>query len=149
MSDYDLSMSLAVRHPDINPERITQALGLQPGHLWRKGEARLDEAGASLGGTHGASYWLCEIPPRPLFSAERADIEGELTHVLQLLRGSGGFLQSLHAEGGATELHVTIFARGDIRLDLPPELAATLGRLALGLRLEFRRGQTTTPSNAA
>lgn len=149
MSDYDFSMSLAVRHPDIHPERITEALGLQPGHLWCKGEGRLDEAGVSLGGTHAASYWVSEIVPRPLFSAERADIEGELAHVLQLLRGSGAFLQSVHAEGGATELHVTILARGDLRLDLPPHLMATLGRMALGLRIEVRRDQPSTVSAAS
>jgi len=138
MSDYELTMSLAIRHPDIDPYRITRALGLQPGHVWRKGENRLDEAGASLGRPHNASYWLCEIAPRHRFSGERTGLESELSHVLQILNVASGFLQSLHAEGGATELHVTLFAQDEVHLDLPPACTALLGHLAVALRIDIK-----------
>jgi hypothetical protein len=138
MSDYELTMSLAIRHPDIDPDRITRALGLQPGYVWKKGENRRDEAGSSLGTLHNASYWLCEIAPRHRFSGERVGLESELSRVLQMLSAASGFLQSLHAEGGATELHVTLFSRGDVRLDLPPNCTALLGRLAVAMRIDIK-----------
>lgn len=138
MSDYEIAMSLAVRHPDIDPDRITRVLGLTPGHVWRKGGDRTDEAGGSLGGTHRATYWLCEIAPRHRFSGERVALESELSRVLQMLSRSSEFLQSLHSDGGAAELHVTLFTRGDFRLDVPPETATLLGRLALTLRVEIK-----------
>lgn len=138
MSDYEVTLSLAIRHPDIDPDRITRALGLQPGYVWKKGEGRRDEAGSSLGGLHNASYWLCEIAPRHRFTGERVGLESELSRVLQKLSVASGFLQSLHAEGGVTELHVTLFAHGDVRLDLPPDCTALLGRLAVAMRIDIK-----------
>lgn len=148
MSDYELTMSLAIRHPDIDPDRITRALGLQPGHVWRKGEDRLDAAGSKLGSLHGASFWLCEIAPRHRFSGERAGLESELARVLQVLRVASCFLQSLHAEGGAIELHVTVFPHGDIRLDLPPDCTALLGHLAVAMRIDIRSYAVSTVGGA-
>ncbi len=126
MSDYEFSMSLGVRHPDIDPAHITRELGLQPGHVWRKGEDRLDQAGTMLGGNHRASYWFCEIAQRPKFSGERIGTESELVRVLHMLRRSIVFMQDLHYGGGVTELFVTIYARGEFRIELLPEEAALL-----------------------
>lgn len=138
MSDYELTLSLAIRHPDIDPDRITHALGLQPGHLWRKGECRQDASGSNLHGLHNSSYWLCEIAPRHRFSGEQEGLEGELSNVLQRLSGAREFLQSVHAEGGAIELHATLFTLGDFRLELPPDCTALLGHLAVALRIDIK-----------
>jgi hypothetical protein len=138
MSDYEITMSLGIRHPDIDPALITRALCLQPGHVWRKGEERIDEAGAVLGGNHRASYWFCEIAPHPKFSGERVDVEGELSRVLHMLRKSIVFLQGLHYGGGVTELCITIFAHGDFRMELLPEESALLGRLGVTMTIEIK-----------
>jgi hypothetical protein len=148
MSDYEFTMSLGVRHPDIDPEHITRALNLQPEHVWRKGEERLDQAGGVLGGNHRASYWFCEIAPRPKFQGERIGVEHELSRVLHLLRKSIVFMQDLHYGGGATELFVTIFARGDFRIELLPEEAALLGRLGVAMTIEIKPYPTTTTAAA-
>jgi hypothetical protein len=138
MSDYEMTMSLGVRHPDIDPAQITQQLGLQPGHVWRKGEQRLDENGAAANGTRHASYWLCELAPRSRFPGERTDIESELSRVLQMLRRSFVFLQGLQFSGGATELLVTIYSRGDFRMELPAGDGAMLGRLGIAMTIEVK-----------
>jgi hypothetical protein len=138
MSDYEMSMSLGVRHPDIDPAQITQELGLQPGHVWRKGEQRMDEHGAALSGTRHASYWLCELSQLPGSPGERTDVESELSRVLQMLRRSFVFLQGLQFSGGATELLVTIHARGDFRMELPAGDGALLGRLGIAMTLEIK-----------
>lgn len=138
MSDYEFAMSLGVRHPDMDPAQITRALGLQPGHVWRKGEGRMDSAGAALGGNHRTSYWLCEITPRPMFSGELLNVESEMSRVLNMLRKSIGFMQDLHHGGGTAELFVTIFSRGDFRLELFPEEAALLGRMGIAMTIEIK-----------
>jgi hypothetical protein len=148
MSDYEFTMSLGVRHPDIDPAQITRELGLQPGHVWRKGEERLDQAGAIMGGSHRASYWFCEIAPRPKFSGERIGIESELARVLHMLRRSIAFMQDLHYGGGATELFVTIYARGDFRIELLPEESALLGRLGVAMTIEIKPYPPTTAAAA-
>lgn len=149
MSAYEFAMSLGVRHPDIDPAKITRALGLQPGHVWRKGEERLDPAGAVLGGNHRASYWLCEIAPRPKFSGERIGLESELSRVLHMLRRSIGFMQDLHHGGGEAELFVTIFARGDFRIELLAEEAALLGRMGVSMTIEIKPYPVATTELAA
>jgi hypothetical protein len=146
MSDHEFTMSLGVRHPDIDPAQITRALGLQPGHVWRKGQQRMDQAGTALGGSHRESYWLCELAPRPKFSGERVSVEDEMSSVLQMLHKSIGFMQELHHGGGATELFVTVFARGDFRMELFPEEAALLGRIGLSISIEIKSGQAGVPA---
>lgn len=131
-------MSLGVRHPDIDPDQITRALCLEPGHVWRKGEQRLGHEGSALGGSHRASYWFCQIVPRVGFSDERIDMESELSRVLRMLRKAIVFMQDLHFGGGVTELVVTIYARGDFRIELPAEEAALLGRLGVAMTLEIK-----------
>jgi hypothetical protein len=138
VNNYEVSLSLGVRHPDVDPAQITRELGLQPGHAWRAGEARLDEAGTSMGGTHRGSYWFCEFAPRPTFSGESTLVESELTRVLHMLRKSIVFLQGLHYGGGTTELCISIFAHGDFRMELLPEETALLGRLGITTRFDIK-----------
>lgn len=135
MIDYEFSMSLGVRHPDIDPAQITQVLGLQPGHVWGKGEQRTDAAGTALAGNHRASYWLCQIPAGPEVPAT---LESEIARLLRQLRKSTGFLQKLQEGGGAVELFVTIFARGDFRIEMAPEQTALLGRTGIALTVEVK-----------
>jgi hypothetical protein len=146
VSDYEFAMSLGVRHPDIDPAQITRALGLQPGHVWCKGEERTDSAGQALGGTHRASYWLCEITPRPEHSGGRPNVESEMSRVLGMLRKSIGFMQDLHHGGGTAELFVTIFSRGDLRIELFPEEAALLGRMGVSMTIEIKPFAMTGPA---
>lgn len=148
MSDYEITVSLGVRHPDIDPAQITREFGMQPSHTWSDGQARLDESGAALSGTHRGSYWFCQIAPRPTFSGERTAIESELSRVLHMLRKSIVFLQGLHYSGGTTELCITIFAHGDFRIELLPEEAALLGRLGVTTRIEIKPYPASTSKAA-
>jgi hypothetical protein len=146
VNEHDFTMSLGIRHPSVDPARITHALGLEPGHVWSKGEQRLGPTGAALAGSHRESYWICEIAPRPKFSGERVGVEHELSRLLQKLRKSIGFIQDLNSSGGVTELLVTIFARGDFRMQLPPEDAAMLGSMEIVFSVEVKSGQVPTPA---
>jgi Domain of unknown function (DUF4279) len=138
VSNHEFTVSLGVRHPDIDPAQITRALGLQPRHAWRKGETRLDSTGTALAGTHRESYWVCELTPHPELSGERTGVESELFRVLDTLRRTIGFMQDLRHGGGAAELFITIFARGDFRLELLAEEAALLGRLGVAMTIEIK-----------
>jgi len=144
--DYEFAMSLGVRHPDIDPTQITRALGLQPGHAWSKGEPRTDAAGAALSGSHRASYWFCEIASRPGLPDENASLESAISRLLQMLRKSIGFMQGLNDGGGGAELFVTIFARGEFRIELLAEEAALLGRTGISLTIEVKPCPIAAPA---
>jgi hypothetical protein len=56
---------------------------------------------------------------------------------LAQLRRSHAFLEQLGTNGGVAELHISLFARENFRLDLSAESRAMLGRLGLAVALEI------------
>lgn len=149
MSDYEFTMSLRIRHPDIDPALITRTLGLQPQHTWRAGDERMGSAGGALNGTYRESYWVCGLMSQPKLSTEQVGVESELQYALSTLRRSFDFLQSLQEGGGATEVYVSIFAREEFRIDLLAEVSALLGRLGITIAIEVKPHSTSAPMEPA
>jgi hypothetical protein len=149
MSDYEFTMSLRIRHPDIDPTEISNSLGLQPQHTWCAGEARRDSAGSALSGTYRETFWVCELMSSPELSTDQVGVESELQRVLGTLRRSFDFLQTLHGSGGATEIYISIFAREEFRLELGGELAALLGRLGITTAIEVKPHAGSAPPSPA
>lgn len=145
MNDYEFTMSLYIRHPDIDPALITRTLGLQPQHSWRAGEERKTETGGSAHGSYRESYWACALMSEPKLSSELVSVESELQQVLGTLRRSSDFLQSLQASGGTTEVNVSIFAREEFRIELLADLSSLLGRLGITMTLEVKPHSTSAP----
>jgi hypothetical protein len=53
------------------------------------------------------------------------------------MRRCFGFPERLKAAGGTAELHVSLYAREEFRLEFPPESLVLLGRLGLTVALEI------------
>jgi hypothetical protein len=138
MADYEFMMSLRIRHPRIDPDEITLALRIDPQHTWRKGDVRRDSAGAELGGTHRESYWMGQLMTKPELARDQVDVESEILRTLGTLRRSFDFLEKLSQEGGCAELHVSLYAREEFRLELLPESLSLLGRMGLTVALEVK-----------
>ena len=136
MSEYEFTLSLHVRHPGIDPATITATLGIQPQHTWRAGEPRRDAAGAQLGGASRDSYWTGRLMAEPQVSSDAVSVESVILQTLSHLRRVQPFFEQLDADGGVAELHVSIYARDDFRLELPSESLALLARLHLAVVLE-------------
>ena len=137
MSEYEFTISLRIRHPSIDPLMITKTLGIEPQHTWKPGDARCSPAGEALEGNHRESYWMARLMPEPELSSGRSSVESVLLHTLAQLRRSHAFLEQLGRDGGMAELHVSLFARENFRLDLSAETLITLGRLGLAVALEI------------
>ncbi len=138
MSAYEFTMSLRVRHPAIDPARITQALGIEPQHHWRAGQQRCDPAGQPLEGTHHDSYWVSRLLEDPRLSGGALSVESLLEQTLARLRRAQPLFDELRASGGIAELDLILFARENFRLDLSCDSLAALHRLGLQVALEFR-----------
>jgi uncharacterized protein DUF4279 len=147
MSRYEFTISLRIRHPQIDPLTITQALGIQPQHTWQAGTPRLGPTGESLEGRYRESYWMGRLMEQPQLSSAQVSVEGVLLETLAHLRRSQSFLEQLHAEGGVAELYVSLFARADFRLDLSAAALGLLGRLGLAVALDIhpQPSQATNP----
>jgi Domain of unknown function (DUF4279) len=143
MSDYEFMMSLRIRHPRIDPPDITRVLGIEPQHSWRAGDLRRDSAGNEAGGTRRESYWMGRLMTAPALARDDMSVESEIQHTLgTTLRRCFGFLEMLQAEGGSAELHVSLYARGEFRLEFLAESLALLGRAGLDVVLEVKPNPT-------
>jgi len=136
MSEYEFTISLRIRHPTVDPDRITKALGIEPQHTWRAGDPRRDPGGEELEGDYRESYWMGRLMDEPQLSSERLSVESVLLEKLAILRRSHDFLEQLHAEGGVAELHISLYAREDFRLELSDQSLGLLGRLGLAVALD-------------
>jgi hypothetical protein len=148
-----------VRHPNIDPERITQTLRLQPDHAWARGEARTSESGGVVGGNRHETYWSATLTqpfldklqhmdaPFPISATRTADPDKIVALALagvdvstvintQLLqwRRERDFIRQLSAEGDVT-LVIEIAADAGTTIKFDPALLRQL--TDLGLRLEF------------
>jgi hypothetical protein len=136
MSEYEFTISLRLRHPSIDPAMITRTLGMEPQHTWQAGAPRRGPAGEALEGVHRESYWMGRMMEEPQLALAGVSVESVLMRTLAHLRRSQSFLEQLHAEGGAAELYVSLFARADFRLELSAQSLALLGRLGLAVALD-------------
>jgi len=136
MSDYEFTLSLRIRHPRIEPAEITRSLAMEPQHSWRAGEKRRDAAGAELSGEYHETLWMCALMTRPALSTGVIGVESQLLQSIGTLRRSQEFLRSLRDSGGFAEIHISLFTRREVLLELPPELLVTLGQLGITVALE-------------
>lgn len=136
MNEYQFMVSLRVRHPGIEPAEITHALGIEPQHTWRCGERRLGDAGEALDGTYRESYWMARLMDEPQLASEPVSLEAVLLKTLTQLGRSHDFLARISQDGGVAELHISMFARENFRLELSSQSLTSLGRLGLGIALE-------------
>ena len=150
MSEYEFTASLRMRHPRIDPATITQTLGIKPQHTWQSGTPRVGPEGESLEGLYRESYWMARLMETPQLSGQ-VSVEAVLRDTLANLRRSQAFLERIQAEGGVTELHVSLFARASFSLELPASTLALLGRLGVGVALEIhtQSEQTAEPEQRA
>ena len=138
MSDYEFTMSLRIRHPHIDPAEITRNLGIEPQHTWRAGEPRRDPAGGELEGQYRETYWMGRLMAQPELASDHMGVESEILRMLAQLRRSFGFLETLKDQGAIAELHVSVFAREEFRLEFLPESLSMLGRIGLTVALEVK-----------
>ncbi len=138
MNDYEFTISLRVRHPTIDPRRITEALALAPQHTWKAGDPRRDPEGGELDGVFRESYWVGRLMDEPQLSSRQLSVESVLLEVLSHLRRTQLFLDQLHVEGGTTEVHVSLFSRANFRLEWPSELLAGFGRIRATVILDVQ-----------
>src|SRR3569833_57328 len=136
MSIYEFTISLHIRHPTIDPCRITEMLAIEPQHMWQAGSPRRGPAGEDREGVYRESYWTARVMEGPQLSSDDVSVETVLMQTVSLLHRAHGFLEHLLLDGGVAELHVSSFVRGNFRLELLAEPLTLLGRLGVAIVLD-------------
>ena len=58
-----IQLSLRVRHPAIDPQEISEALGLEPEHCFKAGDSRPTRSKGAIAAQHTQTYWLAPVNP--------------------------------------------------------------------------------------
>jgi hypothetical protein len=151
-------LSLRIKHPSLDPADISKALGIEPEHSFRAGQARQSKSGLPAA-VHTESYWLASLNPttwfgNPAFGEPLAQpltlaiaqkhidavIARNLTGALGLCaaRFSGvhaALLHTIHSDGGEISLLVTISPAAVSTFSVPPQISRMFAKL--GITLEF------------
>lgn len=138
MSEYEFTVSLRIRHPNIDPSSITDTLGIVPQHTWKAGDARHEGSSGERAGVYRESYWMGRLMDDPQLSSGQVSVETVLLQTLTHLRRSQVFLEQLSTDGGMAELSISLFARENFRLELSSDSLALLGRLRLSVALDVQ-----------
>jgi hypothetical protein len=133
---FNYAMSLRVRHPNIDPAVLTQALHLEPLHSWCAGEPRRSVTGAALGGEHRESYWSAPLPGQAVGSAA-FPLELFLGQQLVQLGRHREFLSRLQAEGGQISLLIEISRVENAVLTLSTSVSRKLADLNIEVEFQF------------
>ena len=151
MTSLDYSITLRIRHPDIDPHEISRQLGIEPQHAWRAGEQRQLETGEPTAGVYRETVWIGLLPQVPLDSlASRRDAPAvgsepvrdalplALLHVTAMkMKRATAFWQRLAEQGGTVECLLQIERGERCQLDLSPALLAALAELRIALSVEI------------
>ena len=156
-SSYPFQLSLRIRHPSIDPEQVSQQLGIDADHSFRAGEPR-ESGRSSVAPVHAESYWLATLDPATLLLGTALDPNnmshphvsphahlmafGVLDSVLvvltsSLLRRHAEFFRQLQEEGGEVRLIVALSARKARGFTLTPHLGKALSDLRIPVDIEL------------
>ena len=139
----DFTVSLRVRHPSIDPGEITRALGLEPQHGWKAGDARRTAQGQRLEGAYHETYWTGEFSEHTMGLLGVMTTEAVLLQVAVQLRRSQQFLSRLQKEGATIELFVEVFGGNEFTFSLSPQLLSMLARCGVSVALQVHGDSQT------
>jgi hypothetical protein len=142
MNDYRFKISLRVRHPSMDPARITDALGLIPSRSWRSGEPRATPKGTPLKGKWPDSYWTTHISEDRL--ADKT-LPTAIREALERLTPHKDFLHQIRSEGGAAEFFIGWFLDGNSGDIFDYELLARAADLKIDLSFDVYADDTEAP----
>ncbi len=63
ISATPIQLSLRVRHPAIDAQEISRALGLEPEHCFKAGDSRPTRSKGAIAAQHTQTYWLAPVSP--------------------------------------------------------------------------------------
>jgi len=129
-------VSLRIRHPTIDPDEISAALGVRPEHCFKSGDPAQGRRGV-----HAQTYWLADIAPGSWLepvepSAWTRSVEIMLFHGLQRVHARHAFLERIQSDGGDVSLLLSVERGSATDFTLPVAVSRLL--VKLGITLEFK-----------
>lgn len=129
---YHYSISLRVRHPSVDPDQITEALGIDPERCWKAGEPRQTPTGVPLDGIYKDTYWTTNV----VAGRWPVVINDAIHDVLKKLVRYRPFFHQIRSEGGVVELFIGWFFENQSGDILTHQCLALAGDLQIDLSFD-------------
>ena len=123
-------LSLHIEHPTRDLASVCETLGLQPNHIWKKGDERRTPIGTKIGGTRASSYLSIELD-----ASSREPMQKRIEAALALLKPHRTLLRRLSSTGGMIRFYVGWFCVEDTGERLSWQILAAMADLRIGLDL--------------
>jgi hypothetical protein len=149
-------ISLRIRHPSIDPNRISHELKVEPEHCFKAGEPRESSSGIAATAVHAETYWLGSLTGitsttslmsglAPRAKVMRATAQMSLgvaldTSVIAFLRPHSEFIRQIQSEGGQICLLVEIPTQTLSGFTLSAQCSRVLSDLGVSIEFEFVSG---------
>lgn len=124
-------IAIMVKHPSLDPDELTAALGRAPRHSRQAGQPRANVRGEPMPGVWPLSYWLATRRvegQRHFFAA--------ICEEVAALEAQAALLGRILAEGGEVLLTISLAGEDNIGDVMPAAMLLRLGTLGVGLGIE-------------
>lgn len=142
MKTSEFEISLRIRHPDMDPDMITKALGLTPETTHRFNENRTTPKGLKLDGVYKETYWCKKF--------DNKDDVG-LSELISLanmkIENSSAFLKQIIEDGGEIEYFIGCFVGANVGEVLTWKLLSQCAELNINLAFDIYNYETKDSEN--
>jgi hypothetical protein len=133
MQNYSFVIALRIWHPELDPQVITNALGMTPDITHKAGEPRITRQGRALGGTYARSHWSADPFQRGEYLSHQDQVVDVLIDATEALARHKDFLLSLRETGAHLHLQVSSHSNRNYAFELPPNLLGACAELGLSI----------------
>ncbi|MGD9582224.1 MAG: DUF4279 domain-containing protein [Lysobacterales bacterium] len=124
------SVQLLIKHPELDPEEITNTIGMKPTKSWKRGDPVTTPTGLLVGGVHSDSSWSYSDSIHMEMEAGHFDTIEKLINQMYDKRA---FFSKIKSSGSRLEF-VLIFYDGEyISAEIAPEHLQKLCELGFSL----------------
>jgi len=133
MGLYRFDVSLRFHHPNIDPNEITDTLGIAPKNSWRAGEPRITPKGTPLPGIRRETYWYAKVSSG---ESQTKRLGAALHEILDKLEKHREFLRRIRTECGRVEFFIGWYLKTQAGEEFDQPLLARLVDLQIDLGLD-------------
>lgn len=133
MQLYSFRISLRILHPNIDPDLITDELGIKPSRCWQNGDQRKTPKGTKLKGTYKESYWNADPFNYGEYLSTDSVALDIISDVIEYIAPHKQFINKLESEGGRIILIVSTYSQRNYAIEIPPDILKKLSDLGLSI----------------
>lgn len=131
---YTYKISLRIRHPSMDPDKITKTLNLIPRRSWQAGLSRTTPKGMPLEGTNPNTYWTSDIAEGQW---PDKDLNKAINDLLDKLKSYKDMFQQITDDGGTVEFFVGWYFQGNSGDDFDHVVLGKMSDLKINLSLDI------------